>query len=38
MTDALMGVSPPPEPAAAGDPEERELSPSELAAVEDLVR
>ena len=38
MTDTLMGVSPPPEPAGAGDAEDRELSPAELAAVEDLVR
>src|SRR5919202_4140718 len=38
MTDTLMGVSPPPEPASAGDAEERELSPTELAAVQDLVR
>ncbi|HEX8511183.1 MAG TPA: IS256 family transposase [Propionibacteriaceae bacterium] len=33
-----MGVSPPPEPAEAGDVEERELSSAELAAVQDLVR
>jgi hypothetical protein len=32
MTDTLMGVSPP-EPAGAGDAEERELNPAELAAV-----
>ncbi len=38
MTDTLMGVSPPPEPAPAGDAEDRVLSPAELAAVEDLVR
>ena len=38
MTDTLMGVSSPPEPAAAGDAEDRELSPAELAAVQDLVR
>src|SRR3954453_41144 len=38
MTDTLMGVSPPPEPTPAGDAEDRELSPAELAAVEDLVR
>ncbi len=38
MTDTLMGVSPPPEPAPAGDAEDRELSRAELAAVEDLVR
>ena len=39
MTDTLMGVSPPPEPAVAGDDaEDRSLSPAELAAVEDLVR
>src|SRR4051794_38719455 len=39
MTDTLMGVSPPPEPAVAGDDaEDRELSPAGLAAVEDLVR
>src|SRR3954453_4357056 len=38
MTDTLMGVSPPPERAGAGDAEDRELSPAELAAVEDLVR
>ena len=37
MTDTLVGMSPP-EPAGAGDAEERELSPAELAAVEDLVR
>lgn len=37
MTDTLMGVSPPPEPARAGDAEDRSLSPAELAAVEDLV-
>lgn len=38
MTDTLMGVSPPPEPARAGDDvEDRSLSPAELAAVEDLV-
>ena len=37
MTDTLMGVSPP-GPAGAGDAEERELNPAELAAVEDLVR
>ncbi len=36
MTDTLMGVSPL-EPAAAGDTEDRELSPAELAAVKDLV-
>src|SRR3954449_6925190 len=36
MTDTLVGMSPP-EPAGAGDAEERELSPAELAAVEDLV-
>ena len=38
MTDTLVGVSPPSEPAQAGDAEDRELSPAELAAVEDLVR
>src|SRR3954454_18752273 len=38
MTDTLMDVSPPPEPAPAGDAEDRELNPAELAAVEDLVR
>jgi len=38
MTDTLVGVSPPPEPAEAADAEDRELSPAELAAVEDLVR
>ncbi len=38
MTDTLVGVSPPPPPAPAGDAEDRELSPAELAAVEDLVR
>ena len=38
MTDTLVGVSPPPDPAGAGDAEDRELSPAELAAVEDLVR
>jgi transposase-like protein len=38
MTDTLMGVSPPTEPAGAGDAEDRELSPAELAAVQDLVR
>jgi putative transposase len=38
MTDTLVGVSPLPEPAGAGDAEVRELSPAELAAVEDLVR
>ena len=32
MTDTLLDVSPPSEPAAAGDAEERELSPAELAA------
>ena len=37
MTDTLMGVSPPSEPAGAGDAEDRELSAAELAAVEDLV-
>lgn len=37
MTDTLMGVSSP-GPAGAGDAEERELNPAELAAVEDLVR
>src|SRR3954451_17023160 len=38
MTDTLMGVSPPPEPAGAGDDaEDRSPSPAELAAVEDLV-
>jgi putative transposase len=38
MSDTLMGVSPPPEPAGAGDDaEDRPLSPEELAAVEDLV-
>ena len=36
MTDTLMGVSPP-EPAGAGDAEDRELNPAELAAVKDLV-
>ena len=38
MTDTLVGVSSPPDPAQAGDAEDRELSPAELAAVEDLVR
>jgi putative transposase len=38
MTDTLMGVSPPPEPAPAGEAEDPPLSPAELAAVEDLVR
>ncbi len=38
MTDTLVGVNPPPEPAQAGDAEDRELSLAELAAVEDLVR
>ena len=39
MTDTLMGVSPPPpEPAGAGDAEDRPLSPAELDAVQDLVR
>ena len=38
MTDTLMGVSPPPDPAQAGDAEDRELSPADLAAAEDLVR
>jgi putative transposase len=38
MTATLVGVSPPPEPAGAGDAEDRELSPVELAAVEDLFR
>jgi putative transposase len=38
MTDTLVGVSPPSEPAGAGDAEDRELSPAELAAVQDLVR
>src|SRR3954449_5086079 len=38
MTDTLMDVSPPPEPAPAGDAEDRQLSPAELAAVDDLVR
>ena len=38
MTDTLVGVSPPPDPVSAGDAEDRELSPAELAAVEDLVR
>jgi len=38
MTDTLMGVSPPPEPAGAGDAEDRPLNPAELDAVEDLVR
>ncbi|MGI3780956.1 MAG: transposase, partial [Janthinobacterium lividum] len=33
-----MGVSPPPEPAGAGDAEDRELNPAELAAVKDLVQ
>ena len=37
MTDTLVGVSPP-DPAEAGNADERELSPAELAAVEDLVR
>ena len=37
MTDTLMGVSPP-EPAGAGDAEDRELSPAELAAMKDLVQ
>ena len=37
MTDTLVGVSPP-DPAPAGDAEDRDLSPAELAAVEDLVR
>ena len=35
MTDTLMGVSPPADLAPAGDAEDRELSPAELAAVED---
>lgn len=38
MSDTLVGVSPPSEPAAAGDAQDRELSPAELAAVQDLVR
>src|ERR1700712_3731439 len=38
MTDTLVGVSPSPQPAGAGDAEDRELSPAEVAAVEDLVR
>ena len=38
MTDTLVGLSPPPDPAQAGDAEDRELSPAELAAAEDLVR
>ena len=39
MTDTLVGVSSPPEPAGAGDDaEDRPLSPAGLAAVEDLVR
>ena len=39
MSDTLMGVSPPPEPAGAGDDaEDRPLSPAELDAVQDLVR
>lgn len=37
MTDTLMGVSPPPEPAGAGDAEDRTLSPAQLVAVEYLV-
>ncbi|NNG19607.1 IS256 family transposase, partial [Naumannella sp. ID2617S] len=47
MTDTLVGMSPP-SPAAAGDAEDRasgvgraedrDLSPAELAAVQDLVR
>ena len=38
MTDTLVGVSPPSEPAQAGGAEVRELSSAELAAVQDLVR
>ena len=38
MTETLVGVSLPPEPAAAGDAEDRALSPAELDAVQDLVR
>ena len=36
MTDTLVGASPPPEPAGARGDHDRELSPGELAAVEDL--
>ena len=38
MTDTLVGVSSPPDPAGAGYAEDRELGPAELAAVEELVR
>lgn len=37
MSETLMGVSPPSEPAGAGDAQDRELSPSELAAVRHTV-
>jgi len=38
MTNTLMGMSPPPEPAGArDDAEDRTLSPAELAPIEDLV-
>jgi putative transposase len=36
MSETLVGVSPP-EPAEPGNPEDRDLTPAELAAVQDLV-